>query len=180
MEIVNIIAALIFLFTLLALGVYLYFRFHAVQKRVLHKDEYYDKPFEEFYTKRKQLVRKPRFSSLLIKRLIILYSTFIGVIALFLLGKGVMQGEVIQAFEPILLSIVYSPFILLIFPIGIDMFFNQTSQGGIIGYILYLLILWFASTFEENRSFTFIYIIFVILLIINIVGCSNTDLSGLS
>ena len=96
---------------------------------------------------------------------------------------GISNGSSIwQVIGIVLLSIVVSPSILLIFPSGVDMFFASNSQGGFIGYILYIAICLLGIYTKDRRVFIFIYLIFIMLLIMNIIGCSRTnlDLRGIS
>jgi hypothetical protein len=38
----------------------------------------------------------------------------------------------------------------------------------------------FAVFVQDRRAFIFIYLVFIMLLIMNVIGCSRIDLSGIS
>ena len=162
-----LIPTLAFLSTITVLGAFLYLYLRQKQDEFIPKDKY-DEARNESYK---------RNNSTIGSRLLTFYSTYVGLVAFFLLFVGISNGSSIwQVIGIVLLSIVVSPFILLIFPSGVDMFFASNSQGGFIGYILYIAICLLGIYTKDRRVFIFIYLIFIMLLIMNIIGCSRTDL----
>lgn len=163
---------------IIILGVSLHKRLQIAERRMVLKDKYYDQATKEYDTKRKGVGRKPINISSISTRLYTLYLTFVFVVALYLFFFGIDHGNALIGIGLALLSVVASPFVLLVFPLGVDMFFDPTSHG-ILGYFLYFLILWFTIFFDDHY-FTYIYLIFVIILILNVIGFSNIDLSWAS
>ncbi len=175
-----LIPTLAFLSTITVLGAFLYLYLRQKQNKFIPKDKY-DEARNESYEGNNRLSHNIAPPSIIGSRLLTFYSTYVGLVALFLLFVGVSYGGSIwQVTGLVLLSIVVSPFILLIFPSGVEMFFVPNSQGGFIGYILYIVICLLGVYAKDRRVFIFIYLVFIMLLIMNVIGCSRTDLSGLS
>jgi hypothetical protein len=174
-----IIPILAFLSITAVLGIFLYLYLHQKQNKLIPKDSY-DEARNEFHVRKNHLPYTITTSSIN-SRLLAFYGTFVGFVTLFLLYVAISNGASIWVIIGIVcLSPVASPFFLLIFPTGLDIFIVPNSNGGIIGYILYFVICLFAVFVQGRRAFIFIYLVFIMLLIMNVIGCSRIDLSGLS
>ncbi len=174
-----LIPLLAFLSTITVLGMFLYLYLRQKQNKLIPKD-IYDEARNEFY-KRKNLLPYIITTSSMSSRLLTFYGTFVGLVTLFLLYVAISNSASIWVTIGIVcLAPVASPFFLLIFPIGLDIFIFPDSNGGIIGYILYFLIFLFTVFIQDRRAFIFIYLVFIMLLIMNVIGCSRIDLSGIS
>ena len=180
MEINFLIPLLIFLSIIAVLGIFLYLYLRQKQNRLIPKD-IYDEARNEYHTRKNRLPHNITTSSSISSRLLAFYGTFVGFVTLFLLYVAISVSASIWVIIGIVcLSPVTSPFFLLIFPIGLDIFIVPDSNGGIIGYILYSVICLLAVFAQDRRVFIFIYLIFIMLLIMNVIGCSRIDLSGIS
>ena len=180
MELNFLIPLLIFLSTIAVLGIFLYLYLRQKQNRLIPKD-IYDESQNEYHTRKNRLPYNIVTSSSMSSRLLAFYGTFVGFVTLFLLYVAISVSASIWVIIGIVcLSPVTSPFFLLIFPIGLDIFIVPDSNGGIIGYILYSVICLFAVFVQDRRAFIFIYLVFIMLLIMNVIGCSRIDLSGIS
>jgi hypothetical protein len=75
-----------------------------------------------------------------------------------------------------ILTLFYGP---IWFPSGFTWYFEGTKyqygEGTIIGICAYLIITLSAVVVKHKRPAKILYIIFVILLILNIIGCYNTE-----
>ena len=179
MESKFLIPLLAFLSTITVLGIFLYLYLRQKQNRLIPKD-IYDEARNEFHTRKNRLPYTVTTSSMS-SRLLTFYGTFVVLVTLFLLYVAISVSASIWVIIGIVcLSPVTSPFFLLIFPIGLDIFIVPDSNGGIIGYILYFVICLFAVFVQDRRAFIFIYLVFIMLLIMNVIGCSRIDLSGIS
>ena len=180
MEINFLIPLLIFLSIIAVLGIFLYLYLRQKQNRLIPKD-IYDESQSEYHTRKNRLPYNIATSSSMSSRLLAFYGTSVGFVTLFLLYVAISVSASIWVIIGIVcLSPVTSPFFLLIFPIGLDIFIVPDSNGGIIGYILYSVICLLAVFAQDRRVFIFIYLIFIMLLIMNVIGCSRIDLSGIS
>ncbi len=176
-NIVSVIVA--FLSTTTVVGLLVYFYFRQVQNEVIPK-EISNEAQIEYYTRRNRRLSNPTISSIVVSRLLILYSTFVSVVAFSVLVLGIRNGvSALHILEYVLLSIVGSPLVLLVFPIGItaliapDAVFSRNLEGLFVGYSIYLVICSLGIFVKDRRVFTVIYLIFIVLLIMNAVGCSR-------
>ena len=176
----NILLTIVaFLSTTAAVGILVYFYLRHEQSKVIPK-EITNQARIEFYTRRNRRLPNSTMSSIVVSRLLIFYGTFLGVVVLSVLVIGIRNGvSALLIIGYVLLSIVGSPLILLVFPIGMTAFFPPDTMflrnfDGLLGYILYLVICWLGIFVKDRRVFTVIYLIFIVLLIMNVVGCSRT------
>jgi hypothetical protein len=168
-----------FLLTVTILGILLDRYLRQEQKKVIPENQY-NAAWAEYYTRKARQVHTPTTCSLVVFRLLIFYSTFVGGIALSGLVEAVIQGDsALEISRSVLSLVIASPFILLVFPIGIDALFMPNSQGGVVGYILYFIICGYGIFAKDRRSFIIIYLIFITLLIVNIAGCSRVSIPDL-
>jgi hypothetical protein len=173
-----------FLSTVTILGILLYRYLRQEQKKVIPEDTY-NAARTEFHARKNRWLYNPTFASI-VSRLLIFYSTFVVVVALSQLAMGLLNGNTAREnIRLVLLSIVGSPLILFIFPIGIAALFAPESlyawnfEGIVVGYILYLVICSPGIFVKDRRVFTILYLIFITLLIVNAVGCSRVSIPDL-
>ena len=174
MELRVLIIILAFILMIAVLGIFLYFYFRHEQNKVIPPDQY-NEARNEYFERRNRRLYTPRIWSVALSRLLIFYSTFVGFVALFYLFTSITNGvfSIPEIIRLVLYLLVASPFILVIFPIGLEAFFVPNSQGGFVGHILYLIIFFFGIFVKDRRSFTIIYLIFIMLLFMNSRGCSR-------
>jgi len=144
------------------------------QDKVIPKDKY-DEARNKSYPRKTYLSIFAQTPSLISSRLMIFYSTFVGLVLLFLLFIGITNGANIgQIILLTFLSTLASPFFLLIFPSGLGTFIIPNSIiAGIVGYISYIVICLLGIFVKDSRAFIFIYLIFITFLIMNVIGCNR-------
>lgn len=112
-------------------------------------------------------------------RLLLFFSTFVGLVVLLLLYFGIINGASIGDIIKAFFSLVAAPIFALIFPIGLGMFIIPESDSDvavIVGYILYAAIFLLGIFVKGRKAFIFIYLIFIMLLIMNVIGFSKIEI----
>lgn len=112
-------------------------------------------------------------------RLLIFFGTFVGLIALLLLYFGILNGSSIWEIIGTFFSLIANSFFMLLFPIGLGLFIIPEPDSGIaviVGYILYTVIFLLGIFVKSRKAFIFIYLIFIMLLIMNVIGFSKIEI----
>ena len=175
MEIRILIILLAFILTIAALGIFLYFYFRREQDKVISQDQS-DEARNEYFERRNRRLSTPTTWSHVVSRFLIFYSTFVGFIVFFLFSTRITNGAgILEIISLVLIVVVASPLILALFPSGLEAFFTPNAQGGFVWHILYVIICFFGLFAKDRRSFTIIYLIFILLLIMNSRGCSRMN-----
>ncbi len=174
------IPILLFLFTIAILGIALFVYLHQKQEKVITSKDKYDEAQNEFY-------KKSKFTSFFATDLSTTRSRvniFLGAFALvplclsfITIVGGMVNGDSFnQTINTGITLILYSPLYLPFFPTTMSKYIMPKSDWGfsfIIGYVAYMVI-YFLITFVENRRvLTFIYLAFIMLLIMNMIGCTR-------
>ena len=148
------IPMLFFLVTIAVLGTVLYVYLRKEQNKVISKDKY-DEAWNEAFKRRNShpTKRSSRFYQLFFTFGIALLITLFGT----MISMGVAYGSSNFAWP------------ILLIPISLVMFPAILTP---LGYFLYPTIFLLGVFIENRKVFTFIYIAFIILLIINIAGCT--------
>jgi len=112
-------------------------------------------------------------------RLLLFFSTFVGLVVLLLLYFGILNGASIGDIIKASFSLVVTPIFVLLFPIGLGLFIIPEADSGvavIVGHILYAAIFLLGIFVKSRKAFIFIYLIFIVLLIMNVIGLSRIEI----
>ena len=147
---------------IIIIGTIIYVYLRREQGKIIPTDKY-DEVRNEFYNKRqlKTILNTPLQS----EHFFLLLKTF-GVALSISILIGTIKYQQDFNFLVFLLLIPLGVLFSPLFPLGLSPF----PLG--IGYLIYPTVFFFGVFAKNRRIFTFIYIVFIILLILNIFGCA--------
>ena len=179
----NILIPIVALLSILTIGgTFLYRYLRQEQKKVIPEDKY-NKAWADYNTKIQFQKQKHdlRWAVLIVLRLLIMGSTYISAIVLFIFVTTPKSDN------DLLGSMQYAWFsatnniILVAFPFGVALLLGPYLPelwwigSWWIGYVLYLVILVLGMIAKDRLTFIIIYLIFITLLVMNAAGFSKLN-----
>lgn len=185
--VINLVLFLLLL-TIFILGIVVYIYLRQEQKKYLAPKDKYDKAWDEFY---KKIPPRPylKFSySLSANRFLIFFFTYSLAPAFVVFLVSDHKTGFLDLLAFLLMSIPLSLFFLPFFPMGLIELITQYSfiryDHFFIGHLIYITICLLGVFAKNRRVFNFIYLIFLMFLIANIIGCASMikdiDLSAIN
>ena len=193
----NLVLFLLIL-TIIILGIVVYIYLRQEQKKFVAPKDKYDEAWDKFYNKTPSRSYSTWVSSTpLLNRVLIFLFTY-GLAPTFIL---LLITDYFASADASFLSIigvsivllVFSPFFLPIFPMGLIEFVSANFDREnsfimnfslFIGWFPYITIFLLGIFAKNRRAFNIIYLVFVMLLIMNIIGCASIikdiDLSAIN
>lgn len=176
------------LLTIVILGIVVYIYLRQEQKKYLAPKDKYDEAWDEFY---KKIPSRPYLKlsySLSTNRFLIFFFTYSLAPGFVILLISDFKTSFLDLLTIILISILSSLFFLPFFPIGLIELVNQYFFIGygyfFIGHLIYIAICLTGIFAKNRRAFNIIYLVFIMLLIMNIIGCASIikdiDLSAIN
>jgi hypothetical protein len=174
-----------FLLFITILGIVSYVYLRQVQEKIAKPKDKYDEAQNELNKNKQLMLHTTLTSSIIFKRILMFLYTIGFMETSFLMFSHISDGHAItlRAIGSCLLLLGLTPLWVLIFPSGLielivpsfDMANNLKSfilSNGI-GLIIYATIFLLGIRAKNRKVFTYVYIVFIILLILNIKGCEN-------